>query len=242
MIMSKVLSAIVATLSWPARARAQVLISGVDIGIGRGAPLFPLPTLFLCRLYAVVVELGEDAIGPLEQAVKLPWWRAPRLRDRLLERAHELGIADPDRFVAQVGEIGAKRRELVDCGSGVDLLAGGALGGSCALALAAAAEKPGPELDLEIGVDDLLAGAHVLGAPEIALDQIDELVVEIAVVDRGDQRQGRNEHRKEGDRHRAQIALGRSHRCASSERLGRRIERRGDVLEAKRNSILNRQR
>ena len=113
--------------------------------------------------------------------------RAPRVRDRALERLGELGIACPHRIVAQIGQICAERPEPTD--RVLDLAPDGR----------AIAGRPSAELDLEIGVDDLLAGPHGLAAPKALLDDVDELAVEITVVDRGNERKCRDEHRKVGD-------------------------------------------
>src|SRR5262249_34864427 len=105
-------------------------------------------------------------------------------------------------------EIGADRRELAHGGVGIDFKGFGVrIGCTGALALAAGIDQAGLELDLEVSVDRLLAGAHVFGAPEIALGEIDELVVEIAVEDRGDERQRRDEHREKRDHRDAKIAV-----------------------------------
>src|SRR5205085_7414594 len=100
-----------------------------------------------------------------------------RLADDLRQLARELAVSLPDRVVAQVGEIGAERRELGDRIAAVDLR--GRSGGP------SAGNDAGTELDLKVGVDDLLAGPHIFGAADIALDDVDELAVEVAVVDRG---------------------------------------------------------
>src|SRR5262249_53468716 len=55
--------------------------------------------------------------------------------------------------------------------------------------------------------DDLLAGPHVLAAAEVGLDDADKLVVEIAIEDRGEQRQHRDEHREIGEQRRADRAF-----------------------------------
>src|SRR5436190_546563 len=166
-----------------------------DPGTHRGAHW---PTLAVasqgcgfCRSYAVVVQIGEDAIGRRERLVQLAGRYASRLADDLRQLARELAVSLPDRVVAQVGEIGAERRELGDGIAAVDLRARSGA--------PAAGNDAGTELDLKVGVDDLLAGPHIFGAADIALDDVDELAVEVAVVDRGQQRQGGDEHREIGD-------------------------------------------
>src|SRR5437016_14625099 len=75
------------------------------------------------RSYAVVVQIGEDAIGRRECLVQLAGGYSSRLVDDLRQLAGELAVSLPDRVVAQVGVIGAERRELGDRIAAVDLRA-----------------------------------------------------------------------------------------------------------------------
>jgi hypothetical protein len=58
------------------------------------------------------------------------------------------------------------------------------------------AENLRPESNLCVRFQNFLAGAQVFAAAQIALNEIDKLAIEIAVVDRGDERERRNEHGK----------------------------------------------
>src|SRR5499426_1981249 len=150
---------------------------------------------------AIVVHFGEQLVGRLEQLFALRRLRARRVGHDLFQRARQFGVALALGIVAQVGEIGAERGKMVHGVGRINLRR------RLAVRFAARPDQGGLELHLEIGVDDFLAGPHVLGAAEVRLDDADELVVEIAVEDRGEQRQHRDEHREIGEQRRTDRTL-----------------------------------
>jgi hypothetical protein len=107
----------------------------------------------------------------------------------------------------QIGEIGGERHVFDQCAVG--LVARRRQIGRLALArpLAGLAENPGAKLNLRVRFQNFLAGAQGFRAAEIALDEIDEFIVEIAIVHRGNERERGDEHRKVDDDRLADVAL-----------------------------------
>src|SRR5438105_790331 len=125
-------------------------------------------------LHAVVVEAGELRIGTFEQLAKLRGGSAGGLHHDPLQLLSEPGVALARRIVAQIGEIGAERSKFVDC---IGCL--GEIGR--ARIVTAAIKEAGPELDLEIAVDDFLAGLEIFDTLDVVLNDIDKFVVEVTV-------------------------------------------------------------
>src|SRR6476659_5693807 len=76
------------------------------------------------------------------------------------------------------GQVCTKRCELAHRARGVDLRRGHTGCSTCGITPDVLAHDAGPKLNLKISVDNLLASAQVLGAAEVAWDNIAEFPVE----------------------------------------------------------------
>src|SRR5262245_41854397 len=155
----------------------------------RDSPAMPLPDvtrrMALCRarsplgdLHTIVVHIREHLVGGPEPFVEIGGRRIDRVAHDLVELPAEMGVLLARGIIAQVGPIGSERSELVDRVLGIDQRhRRGLRRAARAFARGILADDSGVELDLEVSIDDLLAGLQIFRASDIALDDVDEFVV-----------------------------------------------------------------